>query len=217
MGTNQWKAYNSWPPSNLKQVKFYLHGDHRLKTTTPTLQSDSMFYAYDPKNPSPTRGGATLRSDQVQGPYDQRAIVESRSDNLVFTSDSLDQDLVVKGIIKVNLKVSSDRPDTDFDVRLCDVYPDGRSMLVNDEAFRMRFKNGLTQAQTSFLQIGNVYDCKIELPATCITFLKGHKIRIIISSSNYPKFNRNMNNGNDMYPGKSMDSLWVENVANNGI
>ena len=206
MGQNEWKQSTSWPPAGIVPVRFYLTGNGILRNTPPGSAKDTISYLYDPANPSPTIGGPTLRNDLSQGPFDQKN-VESRNDQVSFTTAAFGQDVVLKGNVTLHLKVSSDRLDTDFDVRMTDVYPDGRSMLVNDAVMRMRFRDGFTQAETAMMVPGKVYDCKITLPATCITFLSGHKIRLVISSSNYPRFNRNMNNGGDMYPGNSTDSL----------
>ncbi len=208
MGENVWQQSAVWPPSGTTAVKFYLNrGTVSLTNSLPGSARDSISYTYNPADPSPTIGGPTLRSDLDQGPYDQSNAIESRSDNLSFTSRAFTQNVVLKGNIKIYLKVSSDKLDTDFDIRICDVYPDGKSMLVNDGVMRMRFRNGFTAAETAMMVPGQIYDCVITMPATAITFLSGHSIRIIISSSNYPRFNRNQNNGGDMYPGNSTDSL----------
>ncbi len=217
MGDNKWQSSAIWPPNNTADIPFYLHKDGTIDNAKSTSSNDSISFNYDPSNPSPTVGGSTLRNDLVQGPYDQVAKVESRNDILIFSTATLGKDVVLKGSVKIHLKVSSDKLDTDFDVRLTDVYPDGRSMLVLDKSMRMRFRNGLTFASTSMLVAGKVYDCELELPATCITFLAGHKIRLDISSSNYPRFNRNMNNGGAMYPGNSLDSLLNPLVAKNTV
>ncbi|MFM6982717.1 MAG: CocE/NonD family hydrolase [Chitinophagaceae bacterium] len=215
MGTNVWETSGVWPPAGIANTTFYLHKDGNIKTQIPSGTSDSLTFEYDPANPSPTIGGCNLRNDLDQGPYDQKALVESRSDILVFSTPVLNKDVVLKGKVKVQLKVGSDRPDTDFDIRLTDVYPDGRSMLINDAVFRMRFRNGFALSNVAMMSQGAIYDCVIELPNTCLTFLAGHQIRIDISSSNYPKYNRNMNNGNAMYPGNSTDSLLNPLVAKN--
>lgn len=217
MGENKWEQTSVWPPSGVQPVKFYLNSSNKLSNILPSSNSDSFSFVYNPSDPSPTIGGPTLRNDLDQGPYNQLNGVENRSDNIVFTTEILPKDFVLKGNIIVHLKVSSDRIDSDFDVRICDVYPDGKSMLVNDGVMRMRFRNGFTQAQVAMMVPGQIYDCIITLPATAITFLSGHKIRIIISSSNYPRFNRNMNTGANMYPGNSTDSLWNPLVANNTV
>lgn len=207
MGENRWLNESSWPLTGVKNYQFFLSKDGNLTQAISLSLKDSLNYSYDPNNPSPTIGGCTLRSDLLQGPYDQKSSVESRNDVLVFSTGTLNNNLVLNGRIKVVLKVSSAQLDTDFDVRITDVYPDGKSILLNDAVSRMRFRDGFTQSQIAMMQPGKVYDCVIELPTTCITFLSGHQLRLIISSSNYPKYNRNMNNGQNMYPGNSTDSL----------
>ncbi len=215
MGENVWTSTQTWPPTGVGNVTFYMHPDRTLNTTQPKNTNDSLTFVYDPNNPSPTIGGCTLRNDLDQGPYDQTTKVENRGDILVFSTPTLSKNVVLKGKVKVKLKVGSDKLDTDFSIRLTDVYPDGKSMLLNDQIFRMRFRNGFTLSNVQMMSPGQVYDCVIEMPTTCITFLAGHKIRIDVSSSNYPKYNRNMNNGNNMYPGNSLDSLLNPVVATN--
>lgn len=217
MGENKWKASQVWPPSGTSDLVFYLHKDGSLKNSKPISAKDSLNFVYDPEDPSPTIGGATLRNDLDQGPYDQSILVEGRGDILVFTTATLTSDITVKGKIKVKLKVSSDKLDTDFDIRLTDVYPDGKSILVNDAVMRMRFRNGFAISNVAMMNPGQIYDCIIELPTTSLTFLAGHKIRIDITSSNYPKYNRNMNNGGNMYPGNSLDSVFNPLVATNTV
>jgi putative CocE/NonD family hydrolase len=207
MGENTWNTATSWPVPGPAPVNFYFHQDNSLSTSVPLNSTGQLSFSYDPTDPSPTYGGTTLRQDLEQGPYDQSDTVESRSDVQIFTTATLTQNAILKGSVSVHIKVSSDRLDTDFMVRLTDVYPDGRSMLVNDGAFRMRFRNGNTAADTAVMTPGAIYDCVIDLPNTAITFLAGHSIRIDITSSNYPRFNRNMNTGGVMYPGNSMDSV----------
>ena len=165
----------------------------------PVLANDSLGFYYDPRDPSPTIGGPTLRLDLEQGPYDQSSVVESRSDILVFTSPELSFDVSMQGYPKVILYIKSDRKDTDFAVRLTDVYPDGRSMLLLDGIKRVRFRNGYQVSDTSFMQAGLVYEVEIEMYPSSHTFLAGHKIRLDVSSANYPRFNANMNDGNEMY------------------
>lgn len=216
MGDNRWTSAPAWPPSGTTDVKFYLHDNNTLDNTAPT-GTGSLYFNYDPTDPSPTVGGPTLRSDLDQGPYDQSKVVESRNDILIYTTAALTEDVVLKGQVTVHLKVASDKTDTDFDVRLTDVYPDGRSMLVNDGALRMRFRAGNTSSTVTLITPNVPYDCDITLPNTAITFLKGHKIRLDITSSNYPRFNRNMNTGGAMYPGNSLDSLVNPVIAKNTV
>ncbi|MFL5765500.1 MAG: CocE/NonD family hydrolase [Bacteroidia bacterium] len=217
MGENSWNTASSWPVSGPAPVNFYFHQDNSLDNFIPANGTDELSFNYDPTDPSPTYGGTTLRADLEQGPYDQSDTVESRSDIQIFTTPLLTQNVVLKGSASVHMKISSNRFDTDLMVRLTDVYPDGRSMLVNDGAFRMRFRNGNTAADTAVMTPGAIYDCVIDLPNTAITFLAGHKIRIDVTSSNYPRFNRNMNTGGVMYPGNNMDSVMSPLIAANKI
>src|SRR5207249_2884087 len=142
-------------------------------------------------------GGHLLDPALPVGPHDQRTKVESRSDVLVFSTPALATDLPVTGKIRVKLYVSSDRPDTDFTATLTDVYPDGRSMLVTEGIQRMRFRNGASKEE--FMKPGEIYPVTIRLTNTAITFRKGHKVRVLISSSNYPKYALNRNEGGPMY------------------
>lgn len=217
MGENKWQNSPTWPLTTTANIEFYLHKDGSMDNVKPTDSGDSLSYNYNPLDPSPTVGGSTLRNDLDQGPYNQVAKVESRNDILIFSTTTLSKNVELKGSVSIHLKVSSDKLDTDFDVRLTDVYPDGRSMLVLDKCMRMRFRNGNTLALTAMMVPGKVYDCELVLPATCLTFLAGHKIRLDISSSNYPRFNRNMNTGGTMYPGNSLDSLVNPVTAKNSI
>ncbi len=217
MGENKWLESTTWPPSGIANVNFYLHKDGSMDNNTPVPTSDSLNFNYDPQDPSPTIGGPTLRSDLVQGPYDQVTKVESRNDLLVFSTAVLTKDVVLKGSITIHLKISSDKVDTDFDVRLTDVYPGGKSMLLSNGVMRMRFRNGNTSTQVALMVPGTIYDCDMTLPPTSVTFLAGHKIRLDVSSSNYPLYNRNMNTGAAMYPGNSLDSLASPVVAKNTV
>ncbi|MFM9983941.1 MAG: CocE/NonD family hydrolase [Flavobacteriales bacterium] len=216
MGLNAWQTSNAWPTADTQPVSLFLHSTGELNTQMPT-DASSITLEYNPNDPSPTIGGPTLRSDLEQGPYDQAPLVESRNDILIFDTNVLLDNVTMRGKATVHLKVSSTTSDTDFTARLCDVYPDGRSMFVCDGAFRMRFKNGYEQADESFMEPGEVYDCIIEFPNTAITFLAGHQIRLDITSSNYPRFNRNMNTGAEMYPNVNGDTLVSPIIATNTV
>lgn len=198
MGENTWKHSSVWPPAGLTLYNLYFHKDGFLSTTMPSGTTDYDSLVYDPRNPSPTIGGSTLRTDLIQGPCDQSPIVESRNDILTFTTPALGANVVMKGKSIITLKVSSDRKDTDFAIRLTDVYPDGRSMLVMDGIRRLRFRDGYAATDTSCGTPGQIYNIVIEMPTSCITFLAGHKIRVDITSSNYPRFDCNLNNGAQM-------------------
>jgi uncharacterized protein len=217
MGQNAWQNSSVWPPVGFSPVTLYFQSNSTLDILQPVSSTGSFTYAYDPNNPSPTVGGPTLRTDQFQGPYDQSDSVEVRNDVLKFTTAPLQQDMILTGNAVVHLEFASDRYDTDFCVRLCDVYPTGESMLVNDAVYRARFLNGFAPADTAALVPGQHYSVDIELPNTAIAFLAGHRIRVDVSSSNYPRFNRNMNTNGPMYPGLSTDTLVNPVVATNAI
>jgi putative CocE/NonD family hydrolase len=142
-------------------------------------------------------GGHVLDPALKGGPQDQREKVESRDDVLVYTTPVLTSDLPVTGKIKLELTVSSDRLDTDFTAIVTDVYPDGRSILVTEGIRRMRFRN--TTSREEMMNPGQPYAITIDLTNTAITFLKGHRVRVIISSSNHPKYALNLNDGGPMY------------------
>jgi len=217
MGQNTRETSTTWPPAGLVNVNYYMHDNLTLDNTAPSTPGNSLSYPYDPNNPSPTIGGATLRSDLEQGPWRQDTAVENRSDILVFSTVPLTQNVVMKGKAQVHLKVSSDKTDTDFDVRLCDVYPNGKSMLVQTGVLRMRYRNGFDASDTAAMVPGTIYTAAIDMAPSCITFLAGHKIRVDISSSNYPQYNRNMNTGKEMYPGNDPDSLVNPVTASNTV
>jgi uncharacterized protein len=185
---NVWRSADTWPPPT-SDTPFYLDVTGKLSTVQPT-EGGSLSYKYDPAKPVPTVGGAELAADI--GPRDQRSI-ESRPDVLLFTSDVLESPLEVTGRIIAKLQVSSDCPDTDFTVKLTDVYPDGRSMLVTDGIVRARFRESFDKEQ--LLESGQVVEVPVDLWSTSLVFNKGHRIRVAVSSSNAPRFDPNPNTG----------------------
>ncbi len=197
MGANEWRTTEAWPPKGSREQEYYLGGDKTLSTQAPKGNAEPLTFRYDPSNPAPTVGGHVLTPELQPGPADQREKVESRSDVLVFSTPAIEKDLAIAGKVKVKLFVSSDRTDTDFTAILTDVYPDGRSMLVTEGVRRMRFRN--TTSKEELMKPGEVYPVTIELNNTALTFLKGHRARLIISSSNYPKYALNLNDGGPMY------------------
>ena len=212
MGENTWNNDVSWNNSGLTNYNLFLHANGILDLNIPAQAGDSMNISYDPHNPSPTVGGPTLLNTLVQGPYDQAPLVESRNDLLTFSTPTLTQNVVMRGRPTAHLIVSSDRTDTDFSLRLTDVYPDGRSELVLDGIRRMRFRNGFAAGDTSSITPGTLYPLDIDFFAnTAITFPAGHKIRVDITSSNYPRFDKNLNNGQTMYV--AGDTLVAENTV----
>jgi uncharacterized protein len=188
---NVWRTADTWPPP-ATETPFYLHKTGTLSEAPPSDGGD-LTYKYDPSNPVPTVGGAELGVNI--GPRDQRSI-ESRPDVLLFTSEVLESPLEVTGRIIARLHVSSDCPDTDFTVKLTDVYPDGRSMLVTDGIVRTRFRESFDKEQ--FLEPGEVVEVPVDLWSTSLVFNKGHRIRVAVSSSNSPRFDPNPNTGHGL-------------------
>lgn len=183
---NDWLTSTDWPIS-YDPVPVYLTMDMRL-TDSPPQSSTSFTYEYNPTNPVPTIGGQNLNI--ARGPYDQ-SVVETRDDVLVFTSATLTSPVWISGPIKTRLFVSSDCIDTDFTVKLTDVYPDGKSMLITDGIIRMRNRNGVDH--WDFMQPGEIYEVEVDLWSTSYLFNADHQVRISISSSNAPRFLPNPN------------------------
>ncbi len=179
---NFWRQADNWPPP-AERTAFYFHPDRRLVRGTPPDKTEAVSYRYDPNNPVPTVGGQNLLLPK--GPMDQRKI-ESHPDVLLFTTDVLAEPVEVTGRIHAKLYVSSDRPDTHFTVKLTDVYPDGRSMLVTDGVLRAGLRNSFEQPE--LLQPDQVYELTVDLWSTSLVFNKGHRIRVAVSSSNAPRF-----------------------------
>ena len=186
---NFWREADNWPPPS-DPTAFYFHPARRLVRGTPPNRTEAVSYRYDPQNPVPTIGGQNLLLPK--GPMDQRKI-ESRPDVLLFTTDVLAEPVEVTGRIHAMLYVSSDCPDTDFTVKLTDVYPDGRSMLVTDGILRARFRDSFERPE--FLQPGQIYELTVDLWSTSLVLNKGHRIRVAVSSSNAPRFEPNPNTG----------------------
>ncbi len=211
MGEDAWHASAQWPVQTVTPTTYYLQNASGLSLSTPSLANDSTLIPYNPSDPSPTVGGTTLRADLDQGPYDQAPVVEARSDVAIYSTPVLTTDLVLQGSVVANLHVTSNRFDTDFAVRLVDKYPDGRSMLVTDGIRRLRFRNGFAASDTSNIVPGQIYTLSIQLPATSITIKAGHRLQIDITNSIYPKYDSNLNNGQQMYT--QGDTLPAVNVV----
>jgi predicted acyl esterase len=189
---NEWRYSPVWPIPSTK-TSYYFHENGLLSTTMPRNYAP-LTYQYDPTNPVPTHGGNNLLLSQ--GSKDQ-ASLEDRTDVLLFTSAVLQKPLEATGPITAKLFVSSDCPDTDFTVKLTDVYPDGRSMLVMDGILRMRNRNG--NDHWDFMDAGEIYEITIDLWSTSYVWNMGHQIRVAISSSNSPRFLANPNTVDGIY------------------
>ncbi|KYK34540.1 MAG: hypothetical protein AYK22_05275 [Thermoplasmatales archaeon SG8-52-3] len=185
---NEWRYADDWPIL-AEETSYYFHDGGVLNNDIPNSNSP-ISYIYDPTDPVPTLGGNNLVL--FQGPKDQRP-VENRDDVLIFTSDTLTKPIESTGHITARLFVSSDCPDTDFTVKLSDVYPDGRSMLVTDGILRMRNRNG--NDHWEFMNSGEIYEVEVDLWSTSYIWNEDHKIRVAVSSSNYPRFLANPNTG----------------------
>ncbi|MBA9025300.1 CocE/NonD family hydrolase [Peribacillus huizhouensis] len=200
MGINKWRSENDWPLARTKYTPFYLHsgggantrfGDGFLSCEKPEKEPVDTFM-YDPANPVPSNGGGTLFAGvNTLGPLDQREI-ERRDDVLVYTSEPLERALEVTGPIKVILWAKTDAADTDFTAKLIDVMPDGKAYNLTDGIVRAMYRNGRKQEEALNEE---VVQYEIDLWATSNVFLPGHQIRVEISSSNFPRFDVNFNNG----------------------
>jgi len=202
MGSNRWLETSAWPPEQARERDFYLEsagnanslaGDGVLGTAAAHGESADRF-VFDPRDPVPTRGGPVCCNPRVfpWGPVDQRPL-EERRDILVYTSRPLRQDLEAIGPVKAVLYVSTTARDTDFTAKLVDVFPDGSARNLSDGILRLRYRNSLEHAELAMP--GQVYQITVDAGVTGNVFLKGHRIRLEISSSNFPRFDRNPNTG----------------------
>jgi putative CocE/NonD family hydrolase len=203
MGANRWQSAAQWPPENAKPMRLYLrsqgnantlNGDGRLVSEAPPAGEAPDRYRYDPMNPVQTIGGGDCCNGGVviPGAFDQRQ-VEARGDVLVYSSEPLTKPLDVVGFVDAVLKVSSSAKDTDFAVKLVDVAPDGTAWIVGDTIFRARYRKGFDKpAPLAPGEVASIHPTPI---ATAIEFGVGHRIRVEVSSSNFPKFVRNLNTG----------------------
>jgi len=193
MGANQWRDEHEWPPKQARARDLYLSGDGVL-IDKPAIQSSPDRYVFDPNTPVPTQGGSVCCNPQVfpWGPMDQRA-VELRKDVLVYSTLPLKQDVEVIGPVQAILYVSTSARDTDFTAKLVDVFPDGYARNLTDGILRLRYRNSLEKPELA--HPGEVYKISVDAGVTGNVFLKGHRIRLEISSSNFPRFDRNPNTG----------------------
>jgi len=207
MGINKWQFSDTWPPKGATPLTFFLSsggkansliGDGVLVANAPATDTPDKF-DYDPMNPVPSYGGnVCCTGNAVQGgSFDQRKM-EERNDILVYSTEPLKEGIELSGPIEVTLYVSSDVKDTDFTVKLIDVYPDGRAYNLDETIQRLRYRNGYDKP-LAWMKPGEVYKFSFSPMNTSNFFEAGHRIRIEISSSNFPRFDRNMNTGGNNY------------------
>lgn len=191
MGDNVWRDEQEWPLARTQYTPFYLHSSGQLSAVKPG-DEPADHYTYDPSNPVPTLGGNILMNALfAPGAKDQR-VIEAREDVLVFTSEPLEKDTEVTGRVIVKLWAASDAPDTDFVARLVDVHPNGFAQNLADGIIRARYRNG---ADSELLEPGKPYEFTIDLWSTANVFKAGHRIRLQVTSSNFPRWDRNPNTG----------------------
>ena len=218
MGKNQWQSAEAWPIPGTRFAKLYLGSDGKANSRlgdgtlsfAPPAGTASDTFAYDPAAPVPSLGGHSCctGTGTEAGSYDQSEI-EMRPDVLVYTTAALKEGLEVTGPLEVVLSVSSSAVDTDFTAKLVDVYPDGRAFNVQEGALRMRYRDGF--GRDLRMSPGEIYQAHLSLHVTSNYFGPGHRIRLEVSSANFPRWDRNLNTGGNNFD----ESSWV--VANNTV
>lgn len=202
---NEWHLADAWPPQPYSFLPVYLDADNALAGSQPATAA-SASYDYNPANPVPSTGGQLLYNSGI---YDQTPLL-SRSDVLQFTSDLLSEPVEVTGPITVRLYVSTDAVDTDFTAGLVDVYPNGVRFNITDGIRRLRYRNGYTAPEA--VEAGQVYALDIDLWSTSYIFNTGHRLEVLVSSSNSPRFLPNPNNG-DLYVGQANAAVTANNTV----
>jgi len=207
MGLNKWRGSDTWPPKGVRPMTYFLasggkantlNGDGALTIKPPSVDRPDRF-TYDPMNPVPTHGGyrSTNNVGGVDGSYDQRT-VEERPDVLVYTTAPFKEGLEVTGSMTPTLYVSSDVKDTDVTVKVIDVYPDGRAFTLDESIQRMRYRNGYDKPPV-WMEPGKVYKVTLLPLVTSNYFDVGHRLRVEVSSSSFPEYERNLNTGGRNY------------------
>jgi putative CocE/NonD family hydrolase len=207
MGSNKWQTSDTWPPAGAQPMTFFLssggsanslNGDGALTTAAPDADKPDTF-TYDPMKPVTSYGGNVCCTGTAitAGAFDQRKM-EARNDILVFTSEPFKDGLTLSGPIEPTLYVSSDAKDTDFTVKVLDVYPDGRAYNLDESIQRMRYRDGYDKPLV-WMEHGKVYKVMLQPLTTSNYFAPGHRLRIEVSSSNFPRFDRNLNTGGNNY------------------
>ncbi len=206
----EWRETDRWPPEDCEPTDFYLHLDGGLSTEPPTEKSGATSWTFDPADPVPTIGGNLSALGVEPGGYDQRndsrfpftegtLPLSTRRDVLCFQTEPLENEVTIAGPIEAVLYVSTDAPDTDFTAKLldiyppCEAYPAGCALNLTDSIMRLRFRNGYQREDLA--RPGEVYELRFELYPSANRFVAGHRIRVDISSSNFPRFELNPNTG----------------------
>jgi uncharacterized protein len=209
MGRNEWRDETEWPLARTRFTDYFLHsngsansrfGDGVLSAQAPTSDEQADEYTYDPSRPVPFITEPT--SSQLGGPDDYSA-VEQRGDVLCYTSEEIDEDLEVTGPVTLVLYASSSATDTDFAAKLVNVHPNGFCQRLCDSIIRARYRNGADR--TDLIEPGVVYEFTIDLWNTAQVFKAGHRIRLEVTSSAFPKYDRNLNTGEDIGSGVRME------------
>lgn len=210
MGENYWRNENEWPLARTQYTDYYVESGGRANSAigdgvlTPELPKgpETDGFIYDPANPVPSMGGNVCCSNVASGPWDQRS-VERRDDVLVYTTSAMKTPTEITGPLKMELYASTSAKDTDWTAKLVDVYPNGFAQNIQSGIVRARYREGAGRP-ASMIEPGKVYDYTIDLWATSYVILPGHKLRLEISSSDFPRFDRNLNTGEDPNSGTLM-------------
>lgn len=204
MGSNQWLGFDSFPPKDSSTQSWFLGAESTLDTVSAEPAGQAS-YDYDPDNPVPTVGGPILMAPDFRvGPVAQNELYD-RNDIVSFTGSPLEEPLHVIGAVTATLHAATDAVDTDFVVKLCDVHPDGRSILVADGIIRVSERDSFTEdgvfkpGNRSLVSPGEDLELRVDLLATAHTFLPGHRIQVDITSSNFPRWDVNLNTGSSFY------------------
>jgi putative CocE/NonD family hydrolase len=206
MGSNKWQQSETWPPMEAKSTTYYLSSAGKANTRngngslvlSPPKTDQADVFVYDPLNPVPSFGGnVCCIGNAIQGGSFDQQTMELREDILVYSTPILTEDVEISGFIESVLYVSSDAKDTDFTLKLIDVYPDGKAYNLDETIQRVRYREGYEKEV--FMEKDQVYEVKLSALSTSNFFPKGHQIRIEISSSNFPRFERNLNTGGNNY------------------
>jgi predicted acyl esterase len=197
MGANEWRTADAWPLRQARTVPLFLDSGGRLSTQAPQHPSEPDRYTYDPDDPTPTIGGSIVSYVYPPGSVDVSE-AQQRPDVLTYTTDPLEHDLDVVGPLRLILHASSSAIDTDFAARLTDVFPDGRAIQLQNGVLRARYRN--VDSEPELLEPGRVYQLEIDMWATANRFKAGHRLRVDISSADFPRFDRNSNRGGEPGP-----------------